>query len=576
MLTNYDIICMTKGDLMKLTQKDIYQFIANGKMLKLLTQDQISALPDDTLNKFVENGGIIPESLRDELLERISQDTINRVAAKGGNISWFTDAQRAAIPQEIINQFFLNKGYEHLRYNSRSFYINNSTIIESVPDLSSFDQLKDIPQEIIDQHVANLGYLPNWLKEIASTEAIHEYVANGGQLDYFTDDEIENFPQDVVNRRVANDHLLYGISKQHIKRVPQKYINERVAKGGDIDMFTISQKARVPQELINERVKQGGYMSDLLPSQKGKIPDEIIIQYIKNGGNYSNDDLLPRQKACIPQDLINERVATGRDEDLMSDILPKQKANIPHTAIVKYIENHGDLFYLSPEEKANLTENEIIENMAYYDRLKVSLLTPKETIDKYVAFGLHIEYLSPKQIANISQGAINQRALNGYSLTNLPPERIARIPQANINQYVAHVGSCYGISDEQRMLIPKQIREITEEGRTALILYSLGKIKSNELPANVYLNPDLRNELLNIIKKRMIDQYEQICQTNGYIEKVPDEVKESFDRKLKEVKKSVEHKMQECLAEVNKQTKKDLSENDISETIYEIGVMEGL
>lgn len=369
-------------------------------------------------------------------------------------------------------------------------------------------------------------------------EILYKYFENGKTLPR----EYPDIPQKTINRRAAKGYM-DNVTREQKLAIPDKELNQYVENGGELSYLELEQLPKIRQQAIDKRAANGYDLTGAwLPTgpYRWTISDDAINQYAENGGNLL--ELQPEQLQKIQREAVKKRAAKGYD---LQNLSREQKLAISSTEINQYVENGGNLSDLEPEQLPRIGQ---------------------QAINKRAANGYELKGLLKYQLSAIPKDAIDQRVINFRSLSKLSEEQKLAIPQESINERAAKGKSLSGLFVHQIGSIPKQIREITEEGITALILYSVGKIKSNELPANVYLNPDLRNQLLNIIRKRMIAQYEQICQKNGYIEKVPDKVKESFDGKLKEVEKSVEHKMQECLAEVNKQ----------ASAVDAIGAMEGL
>ena len=75
----------------------------------------------------------------------------------------------------------------------------------------------------------------------------------------------------------------------------------------------------------------------------------------------------------------------------------------------------------------------------------------------------------------------------------------------------------------------------------------MGKIDSDELPDDIYVNFQARDILLSIAKHKLINSFNAICEESGYIDNVPQEVVETFDSKLKAMEEWVQKKKEEGL-----------------------------
>ncbi len=246
-----------------------------------------------------------------------------------------------------------------------------------------------------------------------------------------------------------------------------------------------------------------------------KITQEDLEKYVENGGSLL--DLTKEQRAAIPQEVINKRVANG-----------------------------GSLLDLTKEQRAAI---------------------PQEVINKRAANGGRLVYLTEEQIAAIPQEVINKRAANGGRLGYFTEEQIAAIPQEAINQYVAKGGDLRDLTEEQKAAIPEQILEISENAREALILYGAGKIKSSELPSDVFVNNEARRYLLDLIKGRTTMRFAELCKESGYDKSgVPEEVQMAFDEKLEQIGQEVDERMRSGVKELIRQ-----SEEKQAKSIKEIG-----
>ena len=197
---------------------------------------------------------------------------------------------------------------------------------------------------------------------------------------------------------------------------------------------------------------------------------------------------------------------------------------IPQKIIDQRVKNGGDLNGI-PSEK--------IEKI------------PQKFINQCAAKGGNLFGAREKQIANIPQGVINQCAENGGDLHCFSYQQIENIPQISINLGVS-LGKTdindglFTILDAQKKAIPEAILEIDENAKNALILYGAGKIGKEDLPTEVYANPGLRHVLLHIIKTRTMKRFNEGCIEYGYLDNVPAEIVEEFDKRLEAMGKEVE------------------------------------
>ena len=105
---------------------------------------------------------------------------------------------------------------------------------------------------------------------------VNQYVANGGSLRTFTEDQIKAIPQQIVNQRAANSGNLTGFTKDQKKAIPQDDINKRAANGGSLEEFTEDKIKVIPQENINQRVAKYGYSEN-----RGRYLDGVTEDQIK-------------------------------------------------------------------------------------------------------------------------------------------------------------------------------------------------------------------------------------------------------------------------------------------------------
>ena len=263
---------------------------------------------------------------------------------------------------------------------------------------------------------------------------------------------------------------------------------------------------------------------------------KIINNYIKHCGNIR----------YLSQKSIHLYVENGGD---LLDLTDEQIENIPQKSINKYVEN--GCYDLSD------LEDEQIENI------------PQESINKYVENGGYLSDLTDEQIENIPQESINKYIENKGDISELTNEQIAKIPQESFNKRVENNGNLEGLTKEQiakipESIIPKFVVEMSDQAKKSLVLYSIGKIGSDELPDDIYVNYQARGILLSIAKHKLINSFNAICEESGYIDNVPKKVVEAFDSKLKEMKEWVEKKKEEGLK--NLLATKETEKNPVKET----------
>ncbi len=201
--------------------------------------------------------------------------------------------------------------------------------------------------------------------------------------------------------------------------------------------------------------------------------------------------------------------------------------------------------------------------------------------------------MSDEQIKAIPQGYIDMRASTGGALKFLTDEQIKAIPQYDINQRVARgCGALGGLTDEQikaipqdvidlsatngllddndltakqLKAIPKEILKPTDNDKKALILYGAQKLTSQDLPLNVFVNPELRNALLLIIEESTKKQFNTICEKNGFESNTPDELVQSFNERVISIHDEISKRQMDGLKELQEQRQSNLN-NAIGQT----------
>ncbi len=188
----------------------------------------------------------------------------------------------------------------------------------------------------------------------------------------------------------------------------------------------------------------------------------------------------------------------------------------------------------------------------------------QEDINQYAANGGSLRFFTGKQIQAIPQEIVNQCAVNGWYLGSFTNGQIEAIPQEIINQRAANGGDLSDLTEEQIKAIPEEISKISKEGLDALILFGAGKIKREDLPANVILNYALREKLLNIVKAKLIQHQNQVCKEQGYTNYVPIEIQERFNEELKEIYKEINEKKKDLLEQYDNKKIEERAVNSIN------------
>lgn len=264
----------------------------------------------------------------------------------------------------------------------------------------------------------------------------------------------------------------------------QEWANQLAASGEDLSTFAGYIKSRIPQGIINKRAANGWYMRDFSEEQMESIPQCIVNWRAVNGGDM--ESFSRKQRRAIPQECINERVANGGD---MWDFYKDQEAAIP-------------------------SNNSSRKGYTNYPYDTPPYLLPQSDINQFAKEGGFLAYFSKEQIAAIPQECINERAANG--------------------------GSLKSFSDTKRKDIPQEIITPTENAKSAIILYSVGKMDSKDLPLDVFVNYRTRKAFLEIVKNKTINEFKNICETKGYVKDVPDEIKDAFDQKLRNIESEIQ------------------------------------
>ena len=86
---------------MRITQKDLKKYVANGGDLWYLSKKQRAAIPQEVVDQYVANGGSLFYFSKKQRAD-ISREAINQYVAKGGDLRDLTGEQIAAIPEQIL------------------------------------------------------------------------------------------------------------------------------------------------------------------------------------------------------------------------------------------------------------------------------------------------------------------------------------------------------------------------------------------------------------------------------------------------------------------------------------------
>ena len=290
----------------------------------------------------------------------------------------------------------------------------------------------------------------------------------------------------------------------------QERVNQLVASGEDLSGIDFNQTSAAPQECINERAANGWTMRDFPEEKIAAIPQYIVNWRAANGGDM--ESFSGKQIRAIPQECINERAANG---GAMRGFSEEQIRAIPQEVINERAASGGDMWDFSKDQKAAVPSNiRIRRGYTNYPYDTPPYLLPQSDINQFAKEGGFLAYFSEEQIAAIPQECINERAANG--------------------------GSLKSFSDTQRKDIPQEIITPTENAKSAIILYSVGKMDSKDLPLDVFVNYRTRKAFLEIVKNKTINEFKNICETKGYVKDVTDEIKDAFDQKLQNIESEIQ------------------------------------
>ena len=190
---------------------------------------------------------------------------------------------------------------------------------------------------------------------------------------------------------------------------------------------------------------------------------------------------------------------------------------------------------------------------------------PQEIVNEYVVHGGDLRLFSEDQIEAIPQEIVNEYVAHGGDLGwFFSADQIKAIPQEIINERAANGGSLGWFSADQRKTIPEKVLHMTNEAREALILYTIGKIKKQDLPIDVFVNHSARRCLLEVIRVKTEKHFYEICEKNGYIQYIPQEVLSAFDERLQTIEKEVTEKTKQGIKELSEISKRK-KENIIDE-----------
>ena len=344
------------------------------------------------------------------------------------------------------------------------------------------------------------------------------------------------------------------------RKVTQRDINEFIALGGDTSLLSaeqleedISPTKLYPisasrRKLIEHSQRQGkderDYYYKHFYDNWDMEPIEISRQAEVNkiaalGGNLLGIYEFSRERIeAIPQCIVNWRVANGGGTIVLSG---EQKDAVPQECINERAANGGSLedFWID-RRKAIPSNNSSRKGYTNYPYDTPPYLLPQSEVNQFARRGGFMAYFSEEQIAAVPQECINERATNGGDMWVFSKEQIAAIPQECINERAANGGSLKSFSDTQRKDIPQEIITPTENAKSAIILYSVGKMDSKDLPLDVFVNYRARKALLEIVKNKTINEFKNICETKGYVKDVPDEIKDAFDQKLQNIESEIQ------------------------------------
>ena len=163
---------LTEAQIAAIPQEIVNQLAANGEDLYHFSSAQRAAIPQEIVNQRAANGVYLSDLTEDQI-EAIPQEIVNQLAANGGPLAFLTDEQKANIPQDVINQYVANGGYlGNLTYDQIAMvpqeFVNQHAENTYGDILRATDAQKAaIPQEIInllyaEVHEAKKGAFPQY------------------------------------------------------------------------------------------------------------------------------------------------------------------------------------------------------------------------------------------------------------------------------------------------------------------------------------------------------------------------------------------------------------------------------
>lgn len=244
----------------------------------------------------------------------------------------------------------------------------------------------------------------------------------------------------------------------------------------------------------------------------------------------------------LSQKEINERVLKGEPLDPFTD---DDLKNVPQEFFNKRVENGAELYGI-PE--ANL------ENV------------PQEIINQRAAKGYDLFWISPDKIKQIPQSDINTYVANNGNLEDLDLLlNLNEVPQEYINLRIANGGSFDNIPQEKADAVPQELIRPSKDSIDAVENFRNGIIKREGIPSEAYANFKLRKQIVSIMKGKAKEQFNQICDENGFTKEIPNEIKEAFDKRIQDAENDIKSKVIDFCSEKAYGNKKNDALNKISE-----------
>lgn len=342
-----------------------------------------------------------------------------------------------------------------------------------------------------------------------------EYFAKGGELHMRDSAE---FIRDVV-LKIIGEHDFY------------KMAYERMARGIN-DAVTGYVAQRADDEVVDQFIINGGDLTYLSPDQLRWVDDEVFLERIKNGYGFGEQITnvefygTDKNRFVLSGELLNESLKLGLDQIPNStkgrehnELIPEE---VPNDVLISYIRNGGNL-----------------ARVPYEYRRGRSSIGPEVNWEQSE---------TPFSAEDLNANARRTRSLELWDeqeIELLTPETIAL-------RAVAGLGLLTGgnfLTDEQKSLIPKEVSVLPKAAYKALEDYKKGAIGIDDLPSEVFINPDARYEVILHARERAKQAFLSICEKKGYKDEVPNELVQELQNKINNLETQVYKRMREAIKE---------------------------